>query len=210
MAATPDQFDVDTLLTTTRSLRRRLDVAGDVALDDVLASLEIATHAPNASNRQIWRWLVIVDPDTRTAVGDLYRASYREYVESVAGPAPEGTTRPSDWLPDHMSRMPALVLPCVPTPPPAPPGDELFARSNLYGSVFPAVWNLQLALRTRGLGSCLTTLHLRRAAEIAALLHIPDDYTQICMVPVAPIRGANSFKPAPRRPIDEVVSIDSW
>jgi nitroreductase len=80
----------------------------------------------------------------------------------------------------------------------------------MYGSIFPAVWNFQLALRTRGYGTCITTLHLQREKDVRGLLGIPDSYVQGCLLPVARLRAGRTFRPTPRRPLDEVVAVDRW
>ena len=89
-------------------------------------------------------------------------------------------------------------------------GDESFYLATLYGSIFPAVWNFQLALRTRGYGTCITTLHLHHEAEVRELLGIPDSYVQGCLLPVARLRNADAFHAAPRRPLEEVVAVNGW
>ena len=80
----------------------------------------------------------------------------------------------------------------------------------MYGSIYPAVWNFQLALHTRGYGTCITTLHLLREVESRALLGIPDTYVQGCLLPVARLQAGTTFRPAPRKPLDEVVVVDTW
>jgi nitroreductase len=81
--------------------------------------------------------------------------------------------------------------------------------AGLLGSVIPAVWSFQLALRSRGLGSVFTTLHLRCEMEAAELLGVPDDFMQAALIPVAWTLGTN-FKPAQRRPLDEIVYVNKW
>jgi nitroreductase len=115
----------------------------------------------------------------------------------------------TEWLVDHLAEVPLFVIPCFEPYLPRHDGDQLFYDATLYGSVFPAVWSLQLALRARGYGSCITTLHLLRAAEVAEVLGIPDTFVQCCLLPVARLRSAGA-RPAPRKPLDEVAVLDRW
>ena len=116
----------------------------------------------------------------------------------------------TEWLVEHLADVPALVIPCYEPYIPSTGDDESFLQATLYGSIFPAVWNFQLALHTRGYGTCVTTLHLLREQEVRALLGIPDTYVQGCLLPVARLRAGKRFQPAPRRPIEEVLAVDGW
>jgi nitroreductase len=102
------------------------------------------------------------------------------------------------------------VIPCYEPYLPRTEGDDSFHQATTYGSIFPAVWNFQLALHTRGYGTCITTLHLTREKDVGALLGIPKTHIQGCLLPVARLRAGHTFRPAPRRPLDEVVAIDRW
>ena len=207
-------MEIDELLTSTRSARRTLDVDAPVDLDVVRECLGIALHAANGTNQQSWRWLVVTDPDRRRAVADLYREGYEEM---TGGPFADGLPQDdfgrlmssTEWLVYHLADVPVLVIACFQPYLPSSGGDELFQDATLYGSIFPAVWNLQLALRSRGYGSCITTLHLRRAAQVAEVLGIPPEYTQGCLLPVGRLRVA-STRPTPRRSLAEVTALDRW
>jgi nitroreductase len=109
-----------------------------------------------------------------------------------------------------MAEVPLLVIPCYEPYLPRVDGDESFYQATLYGSIFPAVWNFALALHSRGYGTCVTTLHLAHEQTVAELLGIPATYVQGCLLPVARLRPGTAFRPAPRRPIDEVVATDTW
>jgi len=124
---------------------------------------------------------------------------------------PEGRIMSStEWLVENMAEVPLLVIPCYQPYLPRIEGDESFHRATLYGSIFPAVWNFQLALHTRGYGTCITTLHLHREEEVRRLLGIPQTYVQGCLLPVGRLRAGHTFRPARRRPVDEVVARDGW
>ena len=211
-------MDVNQLLTATRSARRSLDLAAPVDLDEVRECLRIGLQAANGSNQQSWPWLVITDDALRRRIADLYRNTYLDKVggQLIAGFIPSGTPEgrlmtSTEWLVEHLAEVPVLVIPCYEPSVPRADGDESFYQATLYGSIFPAVWNFQLALHTRGYGTCVTTLHLHEEAAVRDLLGIPDSYVQGCLLPVGRLReDHHHWRPAPRRPIDEVVAINGW
>lgn len=206
-----DRETVDHLLTTTRAVRRRLDLERPVPREAVLECLRIAIQAPTASNAQSWRWILVEDRDKRAALADMYRTGWNAiYGAAADAELPDDMRRvleSASFLAEHLQDVPVHVVPCIEGRP-APDGNVL-ATASFFGSVFPAVWNLQLALRSRGLGSSLTTLHLAREADAAELLGLPDSVTQAALVPVAWFTGQD-FRPAPRRPIEEFTYLDAW
>ena len=210
-------MDTAQLLTATRSARKSLDLDAPIDLADITECLRIGLQAANGSNQQSWRWVVVTDPALRGQIAALYRAVYLEKVggQLIAGFLPGGTPEArlmssTEWLVEHLADVPALVIPCYEPTYPRQEGDESFYLATLYGSIFPAVWNFQLALHTRGYGTCITTLHLHREKEIGELLGIPESFVQGCLLPVGRLRQGHVFKPAPRRPIDEVVGVNGW
>ena len=116
----------------------------------------------------------------------------------------------TEWLVENLAKVPLLVIPCYEPYIPRVEGDDSFFAATLYGSIFPAVWNFQLALHSRGYGSCITTLHLSHEEAVRELLGIPDTFTQGCLLPVARLRVGRTFRPAIRRPIGEVVAVNTW
>jgi nitroreductase len=210
-------MDADELLTTTRSARKALDLDAAIDLDEVRDCLRIGLQAANGSNQQSWRWVIVTEARLRDAIAHLYRQAYLAKVggQLIAGLMPSGTPErrlmsSTEWLVENMARVPALVIPCYEPVMPRSDGDESFYLATLYGSIFPPVWNFQLALRTRGYGTCVTTLHLHHEAEVGQLLGIPGSYVQGCLLPVARLRGGITFSPAPRRPLDEVVAMNCF
>lgn len=207
----------DELLTTTRSVRKRLDLGRDVPLEVVRESLEVALQAPSGSNQQGWHWLVVTDPEKRAAIGEYYRQAFTAYRNSGAYPTtkPTGDTdrdatqgRVADsaqYLADRMGEVPVLVIGALRASAELPAANQ----SGMWGSLLPAAWSLQLALRARGLGSAWTTLHLQYEKEISALLGVPDDVRQGVLLPVAHYTG-DTFKPAKRQPLDTVLHVDGW
>jgi nitroreductase len=209
-------MDIDYLLTSTRSVRKSLDLDAPVDADEIRECLRIACQAANGTNMQTWRWLVVSDPDLRAQIAQLYRDSYQTMTgrdtttERPDRDTPFGRIMSStEWLVEHLGEVPLHVIPCY--EPYLPQRDDSsFWISTLYGSIFPAVWNFQLALHTRGYGTCITTLHLCREQEMGALLGIPDTFVQGCLLPVGRLRSGQRFGPAPRRPIEEVATRDRF
>jgi nitroreductase len=209
--------DIEQLLTTTRSARRSLDVDAPVDLADIRDCLRIGFQAANGSNQQSWRWLVVTDPALREKIAELYRDAYLLRVggqmvsELMPTDTPGGRLMSStEWLVENMAKVPLLVIPCYEPYLPRIDGDESFHQATLYGSIFPAVWNFQLALHTRGYGTCVTTLHLHHESAVRELLGIPDSYVQGCILPVARLQHGKTFHPARRRPLEEVVAVNGW
>jgi nitroreductase len=210
-------MDVEHLLTTTRSARKSLDPNARVDIDDIRECLRVGLQAANGSNQQSWRWLVVADPALRQQLAELYRSAYLLRVggqmlgDLLPTNSPEGRLMSStEWLVENLADVPLLVIPCYQPYLPRIDGDESFYQATLYGSIFPAVWNFQLALHARGYGTCITTLHLHHQDAVAKLLQIPESYVQGCLLPVARLRAGHTFRPARRRPVSEVVTVDHW
>lgn len=220
-----DTTATDHLLTTTRTVRRRLDLSRPVPPSLVLECLRIASQAPTGGNLQRTRWIVVTDEEKRAALGALYKRAMDPY-HAIMGPLAQaaGTNNKvlasSEYLAEMMGRAPALVIPCELGS--FPEANALLkaggyphtlsdnvAASGFYGSIWPAVWSFMLALRSRGLGSALTTMHLALEREAGELLGIPDTVTQIGLIPVAYYTG-ESFKPANRRAVEEVTYWNGW
>lgn len=201
---------VDHLLTTTRSVRKRLDLERPVEREVILECLRLATQAPTGSNQQGWRFLVVTDPELKAELGRLYRAGGEEYLRAgreAAGDDPrQRRVIDSAWhLLEVIDQVPAMLIPCHRGRPP-----EGIAAAGYYGSILPAVWSFMLALRSRGLGSAWTTFHLAYEREAADLLDIPyDDVAQTALLPIAYTVGTE-FKPAQRRPVEEITYGDRW
>jgi nitroreductase len=207
-----DLAQTDRLLTTTRAVRRRLDFSRPVEREVVLDCLRLAIQAPTGGNSQRWRWIVVDDEATRAGLAELYRRSFEPYIahrRSELGDEAKGDPiiTSSQYLSDHMHEVPVLVVPIhLGRLPENAPTAEV---ASFYGSILPAVWNFQLALRSRGLGSAWTTLHLYQEDEAAQLLGMPNTVTQVALIPVAYYTGED-FKPAARRPIEEITYFNGW
>jgi nitroreductase len=203
-----DLSETDRLLSTTRAVRKRLDLDRPVEREVILDCIRLAQQAPTPSNTQGWRWLVIDDPEKRVELARIYREVGEKFLPAGRQMYSDNaqTQRVYDsaeYLLEVLHRVPVHVIPCVEAP---FDGSSNAAAASLYGAILPAVWSFQLALRSRGLGSAYTTLHLYRDAEVAKLCNIPEGTTQVALLPVAYTVGTD-FKPA-RRPSPE--SITSW
>ncbi|WP_285561476.1 nitroreductase family protein [Actinoplanes regularis] len=208
----------DELLTTTRSVRKRLDLDRPVPMDLIRECLEVALQAPSGSNRQSWHWVVVTEPARRAAVGEFYRKAVESYLASDGaagklfatdtsrGPVQRRVGDSVAYLGEHLGEVPVLVIPCLRVA-----GGRLPAgnQAGLWGSLLPAAWSFMLAARARGLGTAWTTLHLTYEREISELLGIPDDVRQGVLIPTAYHTG-ETFRRAARQPLDEVLHVDSW
>ena len=205
-----DIASVDELLTTTRSVRKRLDLNRPVGREVILECIQLAMQAPTASNAQDWRWLVITDADKRAAIADIYRSLGAEYLAHAAATASDPQTQRvyagALSLTDTLAQVPVHVIPCLEN---RIDNSDLLAAASAWASIIPAGWSFLLALRSRGLGSVWTTLHLAKEKEVADLLGIPATVTQAALFPVAYTIGTD-FRPASRPPAETITFWDTW
>lgn len=215
------ELSPDELLTTTRSVRKRLDFTRPVEPEVIRECLELAVQAPTGSNSQDWHFVVVTDQERRRALGDIYRKGYWQYRERLAAQAATtgSTLTPerqatltrvrssSEYLADHMHEAPVLLVPCIWGRADGLSSEE---QAGMWGSILPAVWSFMLAARARGLGTTWTTLHLTFEQEAAGVLGIPyEKVTQTALIPVAYTLGT-AFKPAPRAPLESVLHWEKW
>ncbi len=211
-----DRAETDHLLTTTRSVRKRLNFDRPVPPEVIGECLEIAIQAPTGSNSQGWHFIVVTDPEKKKALADLYRRGFNRYANVAEVPrfAPDDPRTPqmrevlrsAAYLNKHLHEVPAFIVACVDGR-----WDDLtvFHQAGAYGSIFPAVWSLMLALRSRGVGSSLTTLHLMYEQEAAEILGVPDEITQVALLPIGYYTG-DTFKAAGRIPATERTHWEGW
>jgi nitroreductase len=205
-----DIASVDELLTTTRSVRKRLDLTRPVDRDVILECIQLAMQAPTASNAQDWRWLVITDADKRAAIADIYRSIGAEYLAHAAKDTSDPQTQrvyaSAFSLTDTLGQVPVHVIPCLEN---RIDNSNLLVAASAWASIIPAGWSFLLALRSRGLGSVWTTMHLAKEQEVAEVLGIPATVTQAALFPVAYTIGTD-FRPASRPPAETITFWDSW
>jgi nitroreductase len=214
---TIDRVATDKLLTTTRSVRKRLDLTREVEPQVIQDCIDIAMQAPTGTNAQNWAFVVITDPAKKKFIADAYRNGG----EMMAGSGYPPPLEPGDprehvmpkvmesagYLGEILEQVPVFVIACVRGRVESVP--MVIAQASTYGSILPAAWSFMLALRSRGLGTAWTTIHLFQEQAISELLGIPDDWTQTVLFPVAYYTG-DDFKPAHRLPSDTMTHWDSW
>ncbi len=205
-----DLDEVDRLLTTTKQVRKRLDLSRAVPHEVLLECIDLANHAPMGGNLERNRWMIIDDAAKKERIGELFASVGRPYLAANLELRPdERSQRVVDsamFLVEHLADVPTLVLSMRLDRPATGAGGS---AAGYYGSVVPGVWSFQLAARARGIGSAWTTFHLEHEQEVADLLGIPASVTQVCLLPVAYYTG-DSFTPAPRRPAADVTYLNEW
>lgn len=205
-----DISSVDELLTTTRAVRKRLDLTRPVGRDVILECIRLAMQAPTASNEQDWRWVVVTDADKRAAIADIYQSIGAEYLVHAAATASDPQTRrvyqSALGLTETLAKVPVHVIPCLNG---RFDGSNLLAAASAWASIIPAGWSFLLALRSRGLGSVWTTMHLAKEREVGELLGIPATATQAALFPVAYTIGTD-FRPASRPPAETITFWNTW
>jgi nitroreductase len=204
----------DELLSTTRAVRRRLDLERPVEREVLEDCLRLAQQAPAASYREDWHFVVVTDADKRQALGELWRRFGMRYLggqrpdPSVELPPSTQRLLDSVWhLIDNIGDVPVHVIPCIEG---RTEGTNVPQQASRFGTIVPAVWSFMLAARSRGLGTCWTTFHLAHEEEAADVLGIPyADVMQVALIPVAYAIGTE-FRPARRQPLETMVHWDSW
>jgi nitroreductase len=207
-------LSVDELLTTTRTVRKRLDFSRPVERPVIEECLRLGFQAPTGQNHQDWGWILVDDPETRLALAGLYRKGLQDHLARDRSAEPEDAKTPAAdriagsvaYLVEHLHEAPVLLVPTI--------GNRYgestsFGVASTWGSILPAVWNFMLALRSRGLGSAWTTLHLYQEAAVAELLGIPSGQRQVGLVPIAYTLGTD-FKPADRSASEARIFWNRW
>jgi nitroreductase len=214
-------LDPDQLLSTTRSVRKRLDFETPVDLALIRECIDVATQAPTGGNNQGWHWLVVTDKEKMRPVAEWYREAFKAFYgnrEAVLGRLDQAdsayvnTTEKvidsADYLADHLAEVPVWVIPCIEGR--TDNNLPLVWQASQWGSLIPAIWSFQLAARARGLASCYTTLHLAKEKEAAEIFGIPDTMMQGALIPVAHPLGGTDFKPGARRDLDRIIHLETW
>lgn len=213
-------LSIDTLLTTTRAVRKRLDFSRPVEPEVIRECLTLALQAPTGGNSQNWHFVVVTDPQQREALAMLYRKGAAYYAElmapvfqqRMASSEQEAQTLvrmfdSAGYLTEHLHEVPVLVIPCIEGRTDHLP---IVAQSGTWGSIMPAAWSFMLAARSRGLGTSLTSFHLFFEQEAAEVLGLPyEQVMQAALIPVAYTLGTD-FKPAPRKPLESLLHWDRW
>jgi nitroreductase len=211
-------MDAQEVLTTTRSVRKRLDFDRPVPRELLLECLEVSVQAPTGSNSQGWQFVIVTDAEKKRAIGEWYRESWYEYAKNRGARYAADDLRreqlprvasSAQYLADRMHEIPAMIIPCIEGRVDVP-GARNLDMAGLYGSILPAAWSFMLAARDRGLVGAWTTLHLKYERETAELLGIPyERYTQAALITLGFSTGGE-FKPAARIPLENLVHWDTW
>ncbi len=211
-------LSADEVLTSTRSVRKRLDFDKPVERSIVEECLEIALQAPTGSNTQGWHWVVVEDQAKKDAIAAIYKANFALYRSMPPPEYAAGDTRgerrdmvidSASFLAENFQRAPLMLIPCIWG---RLDGVAAVVGAGAWGSLLPAVWSFMLALRERALGSAWTTIHMIGDGEqrVADLLDIPfDKVQQGGLFPIAYTIGTD-FKPAKRQPLAGILHWDTW
>tara|TARA_Y100001936_G_scaffold54886_2_gene53685 strand:+ start:393 stop:1046 length:654 start_codon:yes stop_codon:yes gene_type:complete len=214
------ELSADEVLTTTRSVRRRLDLEKEVSPEILRECLNIALQAPTGSLRQDWHFVVSTDRDQCREVGTIYQEVWTkmvtdDYLNASASRQGEKGDQAS-WLnmmgsarhlAETFPEVPAIFVPCISG---RLEGADAMTQAVKWGSVIQAAWSFMLAARNRGLGTCWTTVHLQREEDVADILGIPfASIQQVALSPVAHTIGT-SFKSGRRKPSAEFVHFNGW
>ncbi len=214
----------DELLSTTRAVRKRLDLDRPVSEEVLKECMELAVQAPTGSNAQGWQFVFVTDPDKKAQIGEYYRQAFSLYrdmpvaIHKLHSDSDDNSLKQSqdrsassaDYLAENMGKVPAMLIPCIAGRTDTPETNNMIAQTATLGSIIPAAWNFMLAARSRGIGTAWTTLHLMHEKAVADLLGIPfDDFMQVALIPIGYTKGTN-FKPAYRPPIESVMHINEW
>jgi nitroreductase len=204
------ELSADEVLSTTRAVRKRLDLSRAVEREILLECVELAVQAPSGSNTQRWHWVFVTDTARKLALAELYRKVFDVvYTPAALGQldaAGERVRQSAQYLADHLHEVPVMLVPCQWTR----PSPDAASQAGYWGSVLPAVWSFLLAARNRGLGTVWTTMHLTYEREAADVLGIPyERCAQVGLFPVAYTIGTG-FQRAPRKALDAIVHWDAW
>lgn len=204
-----DPAHVDEVLTTTRAVRRRLDLERPVDNQVLLDCIDIAEQAPTGGNLGSRRWVIVRDQSVKDRLGELYREGALPFM-SAAAERLRGTGHPQErvmasatYLAEHLADVPAIVIPTIIG------RHDGSGRPGLFDSVIQAAWSFCLALRARGLGTTWVTAALQDEARVKDILGTPDHMTEVVLLPVAWTKGTD-FRRAPRHPARAITFFDRF
>jgi nitroreductase len=221
------ELDVFEAMHTARAMRRfKPDPVPEALITRIL---DAAIRAPSAGNAQNWAFVVVRDPEQRRKLGAVYRkaSDIASAMYAARGRPPhlsEAQFRrmmtSGSFLWDHMAEAPVILVPCqteprLPAPEALPPDirarlaeEQRYVERIRGASIYPAVQNVILACRALGLGTTITTNHIRCEDEVKAVLGVPDDVQTFVLMPIG--YPLDPFGPVARRPLAEVTHADRW
>ena len=206
-------MDVFEALYTTRAMRR---VKEDPVPDNIIQSMiDSAIRAPSGSNRQNWKFLVVTDKNVREKLSNIYRETWDYYINSfLNSPKDPGASslkkqddkdietirrisNSASWLAENYHKVPLLVL--------------ALSRNDPTGSsIYPAIWNLMLAARGHGIGTCLTTVMSFETEKVFEVLNIPNDKGWTLNATITAGYPLGKWGVAERKPVDDVTYLNTW
>ena len=206
-------MDVFEALYTTRAMRR---VKEDPVPDNIIKSMiDSAIRAPSGSNRQNWKFLVVTDKNIREKLSNIYRETWDYYINSFLNSAKDPgasslkkrddkdietirrISNSASWLAENYHKVPLLVL--------------ALSRNDPTGSsIYPAIWNLMLAARGHGIGTCLTTVMSFETEKVFEVLNIPNDKGWTLNATITAGYPLGKWGVAERKPVDDVTYLNTW
>ena len=206
-------MDVFEALYTTRAMRR---VKEDPVPDNIIQSMiDSAIRAPSGSNRQNWKFLVVTDKNIREKLSNIYRETWDYYINSFLNSAKDPgasslkkqndkdietirrISNSASWLAENYHKVPLLVL--------------ALSRNDPTGSsIYPAIWNLMLAARGHGIGTCLTTVMSFETEKVFEVLNIPNDKGWTLNATITAGYPLGKWGVATRKPVEEVTFLNKW
>ncbi len=199
------EFDLsqfDEILSTARSVRRKLDFDRPIERDVLFECIDVAVQAPTGLGGENWRFVVVDDADAKGAIARIYKTVLLEIM--AARDLPMKPTHQA--LIDRLHDIPAMIFVCVDG---QPIDDGVSSQVGFYGSILPAAWSLMLALRARGIGTTWTSLLSSRQDEVRDILGMPEGTVQTVMLPVGYTKGA-TLRRAERLPAHQVTYFNRW
>ncbi len=194
---------VDEVLSTARSVRRRIDFDKVIDRSVLLDCINVAVQAPTGLSGENWRFVVVDESNRKAQVAKIYQDVLMTLLDERKVPL-----KPTHKaLVERLHEIPAMIFVCVEG---APPTENLAAQVAYFGSILPAAWSLMLALRARDIGTTWTTLLSGRQQEIADILSMPtNNAIQTVMLPVGYTLGA-VMRRADRLSAEQVTFWNSW
>ena len=193
----PDFFDVVLNQRAARSF-------GPQDVDDATVAriLTVATHAPSAENSQPFVFVVVRDPDIRSAIGAItakvWEGGAKQFEADRLSPA--FLAEVDRGAMGGVANAPVLVIVAGDT--------RLTSVKSMDSSIFPAVQNLLLAANALGLGSTLTTLPLVSGNDVSELLELPPEIRPVAVVPLGHL--PKPLGPPRRSPISEKTYLNRY
>jgi nitroreductase len=228
-ATTVGDVELVEALRTTGAVREYRDQdVSDAVLHRVL---DTARFAPNGGNRQAWRVIVVKDPALKRAMRDVYLPGWYEYLaQAAAGLTPWAVVTDRELedravagagdieraaaagpggFAEHFDQVPVMVVLVADLSKLATVDRDTDGYTMVGGaSIYPFAWSLLLAAREEGLAGVMTTMVVRDAAAVKALLGVPDTALVAGVLALGyPVHQPTRLR---RAPVEEFATIDRF